>query len=105
MKEARLPVVSYPECYQVLKIQASSTMFCAGFTNGTAACNGDSGGGMFFSDDTYPGGRMYMQGIVSHGNRDDKTGLCDKNQYSIFTKVASFKNWINEVGLDLDEDF
>ncbi|XP_021958541.2 uncharacterized protein LOC110854409 isoform X2 [Folsomia candida] len=104
MREALLPVVSYSQCYDVVKVLATSSQFCAGFTNGTAACNGDSGGGMFFEDDTYPR-RMYLQGIVSHGNKDDSTGLCDKNQYSIFTKVATFKNWINEIGLNLDEDF
>jgi len=87
-----------------VKVQPSSTMYCAGYTNGTAACNGDSGGGMFFPEDSYPR-RMYLQGIVSHGNRDDTTGLCDKNQYSIFTKVASFKNWVSEIGAELDDDF
>jgi len=34
LREAVLPVVTYSQCYEVTKIQPSSTMFCAGYTNG-----------------------------------------------------------------------
>ncbi|CAL8110136.1 unnamed protein product [Orchesella dallaii] len=104
LREASLPVVSYKDCYEVSKIQHSSTQYCAGYTNGTAVCNGDSGSGMFFMEDA-PQPRMYLQGLVSHGNRDANSRLCDHNQYSVFTKVASFKTWISDVGYELDDEF
>lgn len=34
MREALLPVVSYSQCYDVVKVLATSSQFCAGFTNG-----------------------------------------------------------------------
>ncbi|ODM97244.1 Limulus clotting factor C [Orchesella cincta] len=104
LREASLPVVSYKDCYDVSKLQHSSTQYCAGYTNGTAVCNGDSGSGMFFEEEA-PQPRIYLQGIVSHGNRDESSRLCDHNQYSVFTKVASFKNWISDVGYELDDEF
>lgn len=72
--------------------------------SGTSVCNGDSGSGQFFEEE-FPTRKVYLQGIVSHGNRDESSRLCDSNQYSVFTKVAAFKTWISATGYELDEEF
>jgi len=58
-----------------------------------------------FFEEEFPQRKMYLQGIVSHGNRDESSRLCDHNQYSVFTKVGAYKNWISETGYELDDDF
>lgn len=67
------------------------------FFAGTSTCNGDSGGGMFFSKVDDDGMETwYVRGIVSLGvSRADKN-ICDPNQYTIFTDSAQYLDFINE---------
>ncbi len=65
---------------------------------GTNVCNGDSGGAMIFEEN----GVYYIRGIVSvsmarNDSREDKRILCDPNEYVIFTDVAKYLSWIEEV--------
>ncbi|XP_052749486.1 limulus clotting factor C-like isoform X2 [Galleria mellonella] len=75
--------------------------FCAGYRNGTSACNGDSGGAyQVFVPDT-PGdtsvnasGSWHVHGIVSLALSRPNEAICDNTQYSIFTDINSFAGWI-----------
>ncbi|EDS36293.1 mast cell protease 8 [Culex quinquefasciatus] len=52
LKSQRMPVVSTNKCLEsnrgIFRQVLDSSLFCAGFTNGTTVCNGDSGGGLHF---------------------------------------------------------
>lgn len=102
VKQVELPVVSVRDCFRVLDVFPSTTQLCAGYTTGISVCNGDSGAGFLFQEE---GARKlyFIQGIVSHGQSaadDDKGRYCDYNRYSIFTKVAAFKDWVEKIVLN-----
>ncbi|XP_014610563.1 PREDICTED: uncharacterized protein LOC106790293 [Polistes canadensis] len=64
----KLPYVSATQCKAInnsviYKQYVTSDKFCAGYTNGTSVCNGDSGGGLVFQ----AGGLWFLRGIVSIG--------------------------------------
>lgn len=61
---------------------------------GTSVCNGDSGGSMAFEKN----GLYHIRGIVSVTvSREDNQRLCDPNHYVIFTDVAQYLPWIEDV--------
>lgn len=73
--------------------------------SGTAACNGDSGGGfvVFVPDARIPSysyplksrsGAWYVKGIVSVTLVKEDLTLCDPKAYTVFTDVAKYRNWI-----------
>ncbi|KAL4709578.1 hypothetical protein ACJJTC_007309 [Scirpophaga incertulas] len=75
--------------------------FCAGYRNGTSACNGDSGGGfhVFVPDEAgnispKAAGAWYVRGIVSVTISKPNIPICDPNEYVVFTDVAKFTSWI-----------
>ncbi|XP_045454968.1 serine protease 48-like [Melitaea cinxia] len=80
--------------------------FCAGYNNGTSACNGDSGGGfmVFLPDDLTDNtkktpGAWYVRGIVSESLSRQDAPICDPYSYTVFTDVSQYLNWIkNNVG-------
>jgi hypothetical protein len=56
---------------------------------------GDSGGGMVFPSGEGADLRYYLQGIVSVGVPDpNNRNRCNSNQYSLFTRVGRFADWI-----------
>ncbi|CAG7819457.1 unnamed protein product [Allacma fusca] len=99
LQEAHIPVVNSRTCIESYKeffeSQTRYTNFCAGYTNGTGVCNGDSGGGMVFPSGSGPDQRYYIQGIVSAGvpDPDDQT-KCDTRQYALFTRVGRYADWL-----------
>ncbi|XP_052743676.1 chymotrypsin-like elastase family member 2A [Bicyclus anynana] len=101
-----IPIVqctlSKPEFYGYLL--RDTNRFCAGFNNGTSACNGDSGGAFsYFIPDIvgYTGstvpGAYYVKGIVSTTLARPGSTLCDPNAYAIFTDVAKYLSWIHNI--------
>ncbi|XP_059044843.1 chymotrypsin-like elastase family member 2A [Achroia grisella] len=75
--------------------------FCAGYRNGTSACNGDSGGAyqVFVPDVTGDSsanatGSWHVRGIVSLAMSRPNEPICDNRQYSLFTDVSAFVGWI-----------
>ncbi|XP_053695626.1 CLIP domain-containing serine protease B15-like [Sabethes cyaneus] len=94
LNEARLPVVDNQVCIDsngdVFRQTLTSNMYCAGRRDGVNACNGDSGGGMFFLF----GDRWYVRGIVSFSPTIGNTGRCDPLEYVAFTDVARYVDWI-----------
>lgn len=95
LRVTKMPVIATEKCIDRQPIQfrkyIAFTNFCAGWANGTSACNGDSGSGLAIkqSDDRY-----YLEGIVSVSPRQKTTDHCDPNQYTIFTKVGIYAKWI-----------
>ncbi|XP_046385988.1 transmembrane protease serine 9-like isoform X2 [Ischnura elegans] len=107
LKMAKMPVVSQQTCIwsnpQFFSRYTSDRTFCAGYRNETSACNGDSGGGMFFPK-TVPGKKdtyilpvtWTLRGIVSLSVLKEFERTCDTKQYVIFTDTAKFYHWIKE---------
>ncbi|XP_065346859.1 uncharacterized protein LOC135944075 isoform X2 [Cloeon dipterum] len=101
LQEARLPIRGHKECYLSNrrffgKYLRPGDNFCAGYTNGTTTCNGDSGGSLSVEKD----GRWFIRGIVSFGTSKkvefggNETLLCDPNQYTLFADIARSIDWI-----------
>ncbi|KAL1399217.1 hypothetical protein pipiens_008380 [Culex pipiens pipiens] len=98
LKAARMPVVSTTTCLEhdrdTFGQTLDSSLFCAGYTNGTTVCNGDSGGGLHVKR----GDAWYVVGIVSFtAPREDQSLLCKKDSYAAFTNVATFVPWLRNV--------
>ncbi|KAG7200973.1 hypothetical protein KM043_003330 [Ampulex compressa] len=71
------------------------TSFCAGWANGTAVCNGDSGGGLVLRR---PNSTIWeIHGVVSLSPRRLGTGICDPRFYTVFTKVSAYGQWIGGI--------
>ncbi|CAL8132516.1 unnamed protein product [Orchesella dallaii] len=105
LKTALLPVVDQSTCEKSLRRDISpNTKLCAGYTNGTGTCKGDSGSGLVFSQRHYAsnrnGGkepeRFYIHGIVSNSAKLEGTNECDDKNYSVFTKISAFVEWVQE---------
>lgn len=69
----------------------NSRVFCAD-GRGSAPCNGDSGSGFVLKR----GNQYYLRGLVSKGQQDPTTLICDVNKFVIYTDVAPFRFWIRE---------
>lgn len=94
LRSAALPLISqeacqaaYPE-YNILDSQ-----ICAGFAEGGAdTCTGDSGGPLLVAD----GDNLRQWGITSYGGHNYDTLLCGAaNAYGVYTRVASYVDFIN----------
>ncbi|XP_055532530.1 prostasin-like [Wyeomyia smithii] len=97
LRGATLPLVSYTTCLESNPDLFDRTiydgMFCAGFKNGTNVCNGDSGGGMYYNHNSV----WYLIGIVSFtAAREVDSNLCSTKEYTGFTKVSAFEDFIVE---------
>ncbi|XP_023937084.2 trypsin-1 isoform X2 [Bicyclus anynana] len=108
LKSAVMPLVTEITCIRFDPIFYSNVLngkrFCAGTQNGTAACNGDSGGAfaIFVQDDPntnykgidYIDGAWYVRGIVSVSLARHDASICNPDAYTIFTDVALYRDWI-----------
>uniref|UniRef100_A0A182MW57 Peptidase S1 domain-containing protein n=1 Tax=Anopheles culicifacies TaxID=139723 RepID=A0A182MW57_9DIPT len=96
LRETRIPVASAITCVEsnreVFGTQLTSNMFCAGNRDGVSACNGDSGGGMFFNYD----GTWYIRGLVSFTKPREDAYICNTKEYTVFTDVAKYLKWIEQ---------
>ncbi|RWS17592.1 hypothetical protein B4U79_08427 [Dinothrombium tinctorium] len=64
----------------------SKTMICAGYTSGGVdSCQGDSGGPLTMTVN----GQVIQIGVVSYGG-----GCARRGSPGVYTRVASFRNWI-----------
>uniref|UniRef100_A0A182SDX2 Peptidase S1 domain-containing protein n=1 Tax=Anopheles maculatus TaxID=74869 RepID=A0A182SDX2_9DIPT len=96
LREATIPVVSSITCIEsnreAFATQLTSEMFCAGGRDGVGACNGDSGGGLFFQyDDVW-----FIRGLVSFTKPRQDALICDTREYTVFTDVAKYLRWIEQ---------
>ncbi|XP_035796403.1 serine protease gd-like [Anopheles albimanus] len=87
-------VVDKRDCSRQLGrfVPPKARTFCAD-GHGAVPCNGDSGSGLAFKRGT----RYYLRGIVSTGQRDMITLLCDTKKYVVYTDVAPFRYWLSRV--------
>ncbi|XP_055612422.1 clotting factor G beta subunit-like [Uranotaenia lowii] len=95
LRSARAPVVSRDVCTrsnpEAFGTTLTEDMFCAGFRNGTNACNGDSGGGFFRNVNDH----WFLLGIISFtAAKSSDDGLCSSRDYSVYTDVVKYKRWI-----------
>ncbi|KPJ03929.1 Chymotrypsin-like elastase family member 2A [Papilio xuthus] len=107
LRQATMPQISDSDCIKKNPLFYSKLLnnkkFCAGFGNGTSACNGDSGGGFHVfipdvtgSDFANATGAWYVYGIVSLSVSRRDMPVCDPNQYVVFTKIAEYRGWIQK---------
>ncbi|XP_061383069.1 plasma kallikrein-like isoform X2 [Danaus plexippus] len=105
LKQAKMPIVSDNVCIRSKPLFYANILngnkFCAGFHNGTSACNGDSGGALvvFVPDtaednDIRAEGTWHVKGIVSMTLSQKDVPVCDPEQYVVFTNVEKYRVWI-----------
>ncbi|XP_065090154.1 elastase-1-like [Ochlerotatus camptorhynchus] len=95
LKAASTPIVSRSDCLTsnpgAFSSSLTNEMFCAGYRNGTNACNGDSGGGLFRNIR----GSWYLLGITSFtAAKRQNENLCSSTDYTAFINVGKYKRWI-----------
>ncbi|XP_043487983.1 limulus clotting factor C-like [Polistes fuscatus] len=106
LQSVSLPYIPISQCKSSKNFLESENLitmdkFCAGYTNGTAVCDGDSGGGLVFKTRD----RWYLRGIVSLSLGRTLTGgttICDIHSYSLYTHISSHINWIEDIILRLE---
>nr|XP_026488555.1 chymotrypsin-like elastase family member 2A [Vanessa tameamea] len=109
LHSAKMPLIPNYSCILSNPIFYSNALrnnkkFCAGFANGTSACNGDSGGGFLVfipdiidgKDDNKVPGAWYVRGIVSASLSRQDAAICDPNSYAVFTDVSKYLTWIKD---------
>lgn len=96
-----VPIVENSQCfatYPDLQLISSERTFCGGYKNQSKGiCSGDSGGGLYVKEsESSP---YIVQGIISSSPLTS-TGFaqtCDIQKYAVYTNVAAFIDWIQEV--------
>ncbi|XP_053667428.1 serine protease gd-like [Anopheles marshallii] len=73
-------------------ITGSAPLFC-GDGHGAVPCTGDSGSGLVIKR----GQKYYLRGIVSFGQYDPETLICDATKYVVYTDIAAFYSWLLKV--------
>lgn len=98
LSKVEIPAVNGTHCFLTfprLAVHSSSRMFCGGYVNeGKAPCTGDSGGGFYIQDPSHK--TWTVTGIVSGSLSSEQYG-CDINKFQLYTNVARFVTWINNV--------
>ncbi|XP_052744443.1 chymotrypsin-C isoform X2 [Bicyclus anynana] len=107
LRKAKMPIVTESTCIKsnplfYSRLLTNNNKFCAGYRNGTSACNGDSGSAfqVFIPDQTGDDnpnaiGAWYVRGIVSVTLARVDVAICDPNEYGVFTDVEKYKSWID----------
>ncbi|XP_058122547.1 angiotensin-converting enzyme-like [Anopheles ziemanni] len=96
LQQATIPVLDTQTCLAYDKETygkyLTTQMFCAGGKDMVSACNGDSGGGLFFNIS----GKWGLRGLVSFSPiRPNVTkSLCDSSKPTVFTDVIKYRKWI-----------
>uniref|UniRef100_A0A182SPM0 Peptidase S1 domain-containing protein n=1 Tax=Anopheles maculatus TaxID=74869 RepID=A0A182SPM0_9DIPT len=94
LKQTNLGVVDTLACInsdrEVFGKLRMSEMLCVGGQEGTGACNGDSGGGLFFEVE----GKWFVRGIVSYIPGQAENEICTTSKHAAFTDVTKYVDWI-----------
>lgn len=88
--KVQLPVVDQESCrkkYATLRAEILDSQLCAGGVFDVDTCDGDSGGPLMRLLNNY----WLVEGIVSFGR-----GCGLENWPAIYTRVASFEDWIRD---------
>ncbi|XP_075989031.1 modular serine protease-like [Anticarsia gemmatalis] len=93
-----MPYINVDTCINTLppafREYITGDKFCAGYTNGTALCKGDSGGGLAFADTELGIERYYLRGVVSTAPSNENK--CNVDTYTTFTKITKHEDFIKE---------
>lgn len=92
LQQAELPVVEHNTCSNRngnLAPVDENTMICggSGIASQAGGCQGDSGGPFVCEEN----GKWVLRGAVSWGSR-----MCSTDYYTVFARVSSFRNWIEQ---------
>ncbi|KAK9305193.1 hypothetical protein QLX08_003707 [Tetragonisca angustula] len=101
LRKLEVPYVSFDQCKSLntnnnIEQILTADMFCAGYTNGSAVCEGDSGSGLVFKSN----GLWYLKGIVSVMVGKETLGgkkICNSYSYSLYTRVSNHMTWISSI--------
>ncbi|XP_053681560.1 clotting factor C-like [Sabethes cyaneus] len=107
LRQLWMPLVDYLTCLEsnreVFGMSLSSAVLCAGNTNGSTVCNGDSGGGLFTQEPT--DGRWVIRGVTSFtAQRGWNDSSCSLSDYAAFVNVAHYGSWISYVMAHGDQE-
>lgn len=98
LKSSRMPIVRMIDCLMSDRDSfghsLDSGMICAGYLNGTAVCNGDSGSGLIAELEN---GTWFLVGIVSFTARSRNGSICSPSGYGVFVDVQVYLPWIRNV--------
>lgn len=92
LQQGMLPVQSHAKCSafnnSMFEVDETS-MICGGSgkPNQAGGCQGDSGGPYVCKEQ----GKWALRGVVSWGDP-----VCNTEHFSVFTRVSSFRNWIDK---------
>ncbi|KYN18744.1 Very low-density lipoprotein receptor, partial [Trachymyrmex cornetzi] len=108
LQALRVPVIPLSQCRSASQNVnteqfITNDKFCAGYTNGSSVCDGDSGGGLVFKTNSL----WYLRGIVSVSLgtiQKDGTGHCDNNLYSLYTEISRHISWIQDVIIKIEQN-
>uniref|UniRef100_A0A182IMK5 Uncharacterized protein n=1 Tax=Anopheles atroparvus TaxID=41427 RepID=A0A182IMK5_ANOAO len=105
LRAASAPIISHRQCLDsniaAFGRTVDSTVFCAGWRNGTNPCNGDSGGGLFIRSAST--GSWTLMGIVAYAASDkEDENFCSTSDYTVYVDVFKYVGWIREK-LELSE--
>ncbi|CAH2098459.1 unnamed protein product [Euphydryas editha] len=106
LRQAKMPMISENTCIKSRPLFYGNALngnkFCAGYQNGTSACNGDSGSAfqVFVPDkiqdvNSNTTGAWYVRGIVSMTVSRRNVPICDPTKYVVFTDVEKYRPWID----------
>lgn len=101
-----VPFISRLKCREATTIHGSENSitydkFCAGYTNGSSVCDGDSGGGLVFKWNSL----WYLKGIVSVSVGTKVVGgagQCDSSTYALYTCVTRHMSWVERFILGVE---
>nr|XP_026492030.1 chymotrypsin-C-like [Vanessa tameamea] len=106
LNQASMPIVSENTCIKSNPLFYATVLnenkFCAGYRNGTSACNGDSGSAFqvfvpdVAKDKNKTIGAWFVRGIVSLTVSRTDVAICDPEYYVVFTDVGKYIHWINK---------
>ncbi|KAF8370786.1 svh-1, partial [Pristionchus pacificus] len=92
LQAALVPIIDRAACMNSSKIyeSLSRSAFCAGYLEGGIdSCQGDSGGPLVCQEND---GIYYLAGVISWGD-----GCAQRNQPGIYTMVAPYLSWIDDI--------
>lgn len=90
-KKLQIPIITNEKCFNEdqLSTISSGRTFCAGASDGSGVCFGDSGGGLYIKHEN----TFFLRGIVS-SSLVTSDNMCNTNRPAIFTDVIKYKDWI-----------
>ncbi|KAG6465540.1 hypothetical protein O3G_MSEX015219 [Manduca sexta] len=105
LQAATLPCVNINKCIAQSPLSFKSSItgdkICAGYTNGTAVCRGDSGGGLVFSSKVDGFVRFFLRGIASTSPVTEN--MCNIYTWATFTHLLRHEHFVKAYVPDVEE--